>query len=94
MMLITYDYFQIVVAVGWAISTFLGIASIFGLALYFDEESFNSGHLEFSSVVRIGFGAFHRTAFALSLAWLIFACTRQYGGLLYYADCDDYSIMN
>ena len=64
---------------------FLGSAALFGLSPYLlDVESFihsADGLPEFSPFVRIAFGTFHHSAFALSFAWVIFAFSRQYGGI-------------
>jgi len=69
-------------ACGWTIFTFLGLAAVFGLTPLLDESIASPDGLpEFSPLVRIGYGIFNRSAFALSVAWLIFACTHQYGGI-------------
>jgi len=70
-----------VVAVGWSVSTFTAVSIVFGLTLWFDEDALFAETLpDFGSIMRISYGAFHRSAFALCVAWIIFACTRQHGG--------------
>jgi peptidoglycan/LPS O-acetylase OafA/YrhL len=73
---------KMIVAFGWIISLTCGFIVLHGLAPFFDEDSFYSGYPEFSSFVRISYGAFHRTVFAMAIAWVIFACTNQYGGFI------------
>ena len=67
------------------ISILLALAALFGLNPYLlDEESFihsADGLPKFSPFVRIAFGAFNHSAFALSFAWIIFSCSLQYGGI-------------
>jgi hypothetical protein len=54
-----------------------------------DIEDFGSSRLglvrncwpgEISSVVKMTYGPLHRTAWACVIAWIIFACSRGYGG--------------
>ena len=35
---------------------------------------------DFTPIVRISYGVLHRPAFALSAAWIIFACSQNYAG--------------
>ena len=76
---------QFVVAIGWTLSVLFAFISIFGLGFFYDRDSFYVALPNFSPVIRIGYGAFHRSIFALALAWVIFACTRQYGGLIWFS---------
>lgn len=59
--------------IGWALSTVLGLTSVFGLYNYARTG-------EISATVRILYALFGRNAFALSLAWVTFACATGYGG--------------
>ena len=65
---------------GWIISILFSLIPLCGLALLFEENTLYYRLPNFSPLVQIGYGAFHRSVFALSFAWIIFACTRQYGG--------------
>ena len=40
----------------------------------------SSGMEDPSKFIHAFYGGFHRAAWALALGWLIFACTRGYGG--------------
>jgi hypothetical protein len=73
---------QVLVAVGWTISIVIALVSIHGMAPFFDQNSFYVAMPNFNSFMRICYGAFHRSAFVLAIAWIIFACTRQYGGFI------------
>ena len=66
--------------IGWTFSTVFLMGSIHGMAPFFDQDSFYVAMPDFGPLTRICYGAFHRSAFALAVAWIIFACTRQYGG--------------
>ena len=73
---------KIVLAFGWITSSVSGLVVLYGLAPFFNQDSFYFGYPEIGSFVRITYGAFHRTAFSLAIAWVIFACTNQYGGFV------------
>ena len=68
---------QIVIASGWMISTLVAFVVVFGLAPYLNVEI-----ASINSFVRISYGAFHRSAFALFVGWIIFTCCtlQQCGG--------------
>ena len=68
---------QIVIASGWMISTLVAFVVVFGLAPYLKVEI-----ASINSFVRISYGAFHRSAFALFVGWIIFTCCtlQQCGG--------------
>lgn len=82
--------YQFSVAFGWIISTLTALSIIFGLTPFYDDAPSSSSLRSHSlltdemwtkwSFLRICYGAFHRSAFALATGWLIFACTRQCGG--------------
>ena len=69
-------YFQYFVATGWVIATLIAVAVPHGLVPYLDETTVPI----IPPFVRITYGALHRTAWALAVAWIIFACTHGYGG--------------
>lgn len=64
-------------AMGWTISAAVGLAVIYGLAPYVDQSEMP----DISSTVSIIYGPLHRTAWACVIAWIIFACSRGYGGI-------------
>lgn len=51
-------------------------AVIYGLVPYLDETAVP----EIPNAVSLTYGALHRTAWALAVSWVIFACIRGYGG--------------
>ena len=51
---------------------------MFGLVFYMDEDEVPV----INPFVRISYGALHRSAWALVIGWLIFACTHGYGGAI------------
>ena len=63
-------------ALGWILSTAVGMAVIYGLYPYVDESKVP----EIDPAISMAYGALHRTAWALVLVWIILACTRGYGG--------------
>ncbi|CAG9536777.1 unnamed protein product [Cercopithifilaria johnstoni] len=61
------------VIAGWALSTIFGLLAVFGLYNYARTG-------DISDAVRIIYALFGRNAYALSLAWVTFACATGYGG--------------
>jgi hypothetical protein len=59
---------------GWTIAAATGMAIVYGL----DIPSGRS----LSMAENIIYGGFHRLAWAIAVSWVIFACSRGYGGLL------------
>ena len=66
---------------GWVIAIAIGLAVVYGLNIpsHINEEAldFNSG---FSMAENILYGGFHRLAWSIAVAWVIFTCCRGYGG--------------
>ena len=62
------------VITGWAISAAVALAIIYGLSAYLHADD------EMTTATRIFYGSLHRTAWAMALSWVIFACTKGYGG--------------
>ncbi|KAM3719125.1 Nose resistant to fluoxetine protein [Dirofilaria immitis] len=60
---------------GWVVSTIFGLLAVFGLYNYA-----RTGYI--SEVERIIYALFGRNAYALSLAWITFACATGYGGAI------------
>ncbi|VDN01946.1 unnamed protein product, partial [Thelazia callipaeda] len=58
---------------GWIISTIFGFSSVFSLYYYALTG-------DISDIARIMYALFGRNAYALSLAWVTFACATGYGG--------------
>lgn len=69
--------FKPLVAIGWTLSIAVGLAIVYGLAPYVDESTVP----EISPALKMTYGPLHRTAWACVIAWIIFACSRGYGGM-------------
>ena len=63
---------------GWTIAAATGMAIVYGLDI--SGGDFFSKKL--SMAENIIYGGFHRLAWAIAVSWVIFACSRGYGGLL------------
>ena len=63
---------------GWTLSAAVGLAIVYGLYPYVDPSKVP----EVSSLLKMTYGPLHRTAWACVIAWIIFACSRGYGGKL------------
>ena len=57
----------------WAVAFFTGFAVVYGLDI-------NIGHETYSTAENIAYGGLYRAAWGLALGWVIFACSRGYGG--------------
>ena len=66
---------------GWTIAAASGMAIVYGL----DIPSGRS----LSMAENIIYGGFHRLAWAIAVSWVIFACSRGYGGLLILVSVED-----
>ncbi|VDK38382.1 unnamed protein product [Anisakis simplex] len=66
------------IALGWVVSMTFGFGAVFGL---FDYA--RTG--EISDWMRIAYVLVGRNGYALSLAWVTFACATGYGGSLVFA---------
>ena len=66
---------------GWVIAIATGLAIVYGLNIpdHINEETlqFDSG---LSMAENILYGGFHRLAWSIAVAWVIFTCCRGYGG--------------
>lgn len=79
---------KVLVSLGWTLSTAVGLAIVYGLTPYVDQSEVP----EVSPVVHMIYGPLHRAAWAFVIAWIIFACSRGYGGIChlnfdYISDC-------
>ncbi|XP_046461507.1 nose resistant to fluoxetine protein 6-like [Daphnia pulex] len=66
------------VVLGWILSAAVGLAIVYGLAPYVDPSKVP----EVSSLLKMTYGPLHRTAWAFVITWIIFACSRGYGGIV------------
>ena len=66
---------QAIVTLGWGVATATALAIVYGLT-----EQFKLDGKRLSLTASAIYGGFHRTAWAMSLAWLVFACVNGYGG--------------
>lgn len=76
---ILYPTFKSLIALGWTVSAVVGLAVLYGLTPYLDPSKVQ----EIDPIVKMTYGPLHRTAWAMSIAWIIFACSRGYGGTVY-----------
>ena len=70
---------KITVLWGWIIAFVTGILIVYGLdipKIFFENKPL-------SMTENIIYGGFHRLAWAIALGWVIFACSRGYGGNLF-----------
>lgn len=71
-----FIFYKPVVALAWTLSTAAGLAIVYGMKPYVDESKVP----EISLAVSMTYGPLHRTAWAIVIGWIIFACSRGYGG--------------
>ncbi len=57
-------------------STAIILAVIYGLIPYLDETAVPA----IDPTVSLFYGSLHRTAWAMAVAWMVYACTKGYGG--------------
>ena len=65
---------QLQVASGWILATAMGLAVMYGMFPYTND-------VLIPDAIRVAYGSLHRVAWALAVSWVIFACTRGYGGI-------------
>lgn len=58
------------------LAVLVGTLVIFGLIPYLNEDEVPS----INPIVRVSYGAMHRTAWGFVMGWVVFACSRGYGG--------------
>jgi len=66
------------VAFLWAASAAVALAVVYGLVPYIKEKNVQ----EIDDLTRVAYGSLNRFAWALSIAWVIFACIKGYGGFV------------
>ena len=69
--------FQWQIFLGWSLATCLAFACIYGL----NTEAYQVNGSLPPWPVHVLYGGFARFAWGLSLAWLVFACVKGYGGI-------------
>ena len=57
-------------------ATVTALAIIFGMVPYLNEDEVPV----INPLIRVSYGALHRSAWATAIGWIIFACTHGYGG--------------
>lgn len=63
-------------ASGWTLAICILLIVTYGMVPYA-----NPGEVpEIDNLVRVSYGSLHRLAWAISISWIIFACTHGYGG--------------
>ncbi len=67
-------YLQLQVVSGWILATGMGLAVMYGMVPYTNDVSI-------PDAIRVTYGSLHRVAWAVTVSWVIFACTRGYGGI-------------
>ncbi|RUS71521.1 hypothetical protein EGW08_020719 [Elysia chlorotica] len=65
----------VLVVLGWGVSAATALAVLYGLKDYFDGEQINLH-------VAAAYNALSRTAWGLSVAWVIFSCVTGHGGVV------------
>ncbi|KAK4008049.1 hypothetical protein OUZ56_013206 [Daphnia magna] len=70
---------RFLVIAGWVVSSSIGLLVIYGMMPYLDVAKTPV----INSFVRVSYGAFHRSSWAMVVAWLIFSCTHGYGGYIH-----------
>lgn len=59
------------------LSTVVGLAVLYGMSPYLDPSQVP----EIDPAVKMTYGPLHRTAWGMVIAWIIYACSRGYGGI-------------
>ena len=62
----------------WLAALSIGFTIIYGLNIPKRFSGFEE--VQLSAAANAIYGGFHRLAWALALAWIVFACCRGYGG--------------
>ncbi|XP_046631169.1 nose resistant to fluoxetine protein 6-like isoform X3 [Daphnia pulicaria] len=65
-------------AAGWVTATLIGLTVNFGMAPFVDETVVPV----VNPFIRVSYGTLHHSAWAITIGWIIFACTHGYGGFI------------
>ena len=71
---------QVVNIWGWSISIATGLAIVYGLDSAKIAIGENDPEKELTISATVIYAGFHRFAWALACAWVVFSCCRGYGG--------------
>ncbi|XP_046631179.1 nose resistant to fluoxetine protein 6-like isoform X4 [Daphnia pulicaria] len=66
------------VAAGWITATLLGLIVTYGMFPYLDESTVPI----INPFIVVSYGVLHHSAWAITIGWIIFACTHGYGGII------------
>ncbi|XP_057365085.1 nose resistant to fluoxetine protein 6-like [Daphnia carinata] len=69
---------KIILVIFWTLSSAIILAVIYGLVPYLDENEVPT----INPAISLFYGSLHRTAWAIAVAWIVYACTRGYGGFV------------
>lgn len=69
---------QVVCLVGWFLAIGLGVTSVYGVYTYY-----KAGGRPFNTAENVIYGTFSRFVWGLALAWVIYACNKGYGSILF-----------
>ncbi|XP_057379361.1 nose resistant to fluoxetine protein 6-like isoform X1 [Daphnia carinata] len=67
------------IATGWISAAIIGSLVTYGIYPYLDEKTVPI----INPFVRVLYGALHHSAWAITVGWIIFACTHGYGGIIH-----------
>ncbi|XP_045034184.1 nose resistant to fluoxetine protein 6 isoform X2 [Daphnia magna] len=67
------------IATGWILAAIIGSLVTYGIYPYLDEKTVPV----INPFVRVSYGALHHSAWAITVGWIIFACTHGYGGIIH-----------
>jgi hypothetical protein len=68
---------QLAVCTGWSLSLWTLYSVVYGM---FDLVQFDH---QYNAIETALYGALHRPAWAMAVAWVVFACQAGYGGAIY-----------
>merc|ERR1712137_1192825 len=66
------------VVLGWVSAVTIGFAVLFGVSSLLDPKAVP----KIDDATRVIYGSFHRFAWSIAVAWVVFACIQGYGGVV------------